>query len=60
MFIVLGLMFQNLLDEFFATYLLLRAKWVVGAVIIAIPIYRRFRTLEGKLRSYNHTLVKTT
>jgi hypothetical protein len=53
-------MFQNLLDEFFATYLLLRAKWVVGAVIIAIPIYRRFRTLEGKLRSYNHTLVKTT
>jgi hypothetical protein len=28
--------------------LLVRAKWVAGAVILAIPIYRRFRTLEGK------------
>ncbi|CAL5031743.1 unnamed protein product [Urochloa decumbens] len=25
------------------------AKWVVGAVIVAIPIYRRFRTLEDKI-----------
>jgi len=28
-------------------YRFLRAKWLVGAVIVAIPIYRRFRTLEG-------------
>ncbi|KAK3142457.1 hypothetical protein QOZ80_4BG0346680 [Eleusine coracana subsp. coracana] len=25
------------------------AKWVVGAVIVAIPIYRRMRTLEDKI-----------
>lgn len=25
------------------------AKWVAGAVILAIPIYRRFRTLEDKI-----------
>ncbi|KAG2566576.1 hypothetical protein PVAP13_7NG184736, partial [Panicum virgatum] len=25
------------------------AKWVVGAVIVAIPIYRRFRTVEDKI-----------
>ncbi|CAD6263523.1 unnamed protein product [Miscanthus lutarioriparius] len=25
------------------------AKWLVGAVIVAIPIYRRFRTLEDKI-----------
>ncbi|KAF8703291.1 hypothetical protein HU200_032083 [Digitaria exilis] len=25
------------------------AKWVVGAVIVAIPVYRRFRTLEDKI-----------
>ncbi|PWZ45439.1 hypothetical protein Zm00014a_033509 [Zea mays] len=29
--------------------LLVRAKWVAGAVILAIPIYRRFRTLEDKI-----------
>uniref|UniRef100_A0A0A9D110 Uncharacterized protein n=1 Tax=Arundo donax TaxID=35708 RepID=A0A0A9D110_ARUDO len=25
------------------------AKWVVGAVIVAIPVYRRMRTLEDKI-----------
>lgn len=25
------------------------AKWLVGAAIVAIPIYRRFRTLEDKI-----------
>jgi hypothetical protein len=29
-----------------------RIKWVVGVVLVVIPIYRRMRTLEGKPRSW--------
>lgn len=29
------------------TYAPVRAKWVVGAIIVAIPIYRKIRALEG-------------
>uniref|UniRef100_A0A0A9GN56 Uncharacterized protein n=1 Tax=Arundo donax TaxID=35708 RepID=A0A0A9GN56_ARUDO len=35
------------------------AKWVVGAVVVAVPIYRRMRTLEGKPRSYMNPLLAT-
>ena len=41
------------------THPLLRAKWVFSAAIFAVPMYRRFRTLEGKQRSYVHRFVKS-
>jgi len=41
------------------THPLLRAKWVFSAAIFAVPMYRKFRTLEGKQGLYVHRFVKS-
>ena len=53
-------MLINFFLAFKTYYPLLRAKWVVGAVIVAIPIYRRFRTLEGKIEAVHSPFVKSS